>query len=217
MHEADDVEHAILEASAILTGYLNDTQATGWTIYLTGENNFRYGLYPEYKAHRLKMEKPRHLQAVKEAVARHWNAIVTDGNEADDEIALDQTDNTCVVSIDKDLDQIVGKHYHPGIKRGGIFIREPKFYDVDEIQARYFFYYQLLIGDSSDNIKGAPGIGPKKAEKILQDCDTEWRYYQTCLNYFSCEEELLQNARCIKIGQRPGKLWEPPMDPGENT
>lgn len=217
VHEADDVEYAILEASTIINGYLSDTKADDFTIFLTGDSNFRYKVYPEYKAHRLKMPKPRHLQAVKEAVARNWGAVVTDGNEADDELAFAQTEDTCIVSIDKDLDQIPGEHYHPGIKRQQAFIREPKFYTITPEQGLYFFYYQLLIGDSSDNIKGAPDIGPKKADKILFDCKTEWEYYQACLQHFSCEEELLQNARCVKIGQRPGFLWNPPVDRSEEA
>lgn len=212
VHEADDVEYAILEASTLFNGYITDTNASDFTIYLTGDNNFRYQVYPEYKANRLKAPKPRHLQAVREAVIRTWNAVVTNTNEADDELAFAQTDDTCICSIDKDLDQIVGKHFHPGIRRNQVYIREPKLYTVTPEQALHFFYYQLLVGDTTDNIKGAIGIGPKKADKILFDCKTEKDYYQACLPYFSCEEELLQNARCLKIGQREGNLWTPPVD-----
>jgi 5'-3' exonuclease len=89
------------------------------------------------------------------------------------DLANAQTKDTCIVSIDKDLDQIPGEHYHPGIRRQQVFIREPKFYTITPEQGLYFFYYQLLIGDGSDNIKGAPGIGPKKADKILFDCKTK--------------------------------------------
>lgn len=144
---------------------------------------------------------------------RAWDARIAVGNEADDELAFAQTKDTCICSIDKDLDQIVGKHFHPGIKRSNVFIREPKLYTITEEQALYFFYYQLLVGDNTDNIKGAIGIGPKKAENILFGSKTEWDYYQACLPFFSCDEELLLNARCLKIGQRADKLWIPPKEP----
>jgi len=139
VHEADDVEYAILEASTLFNGYITDTQASDFTVYLTGDNNFRYQIYPEYKANRLKAPKPRHLQAVKEAVARQWNAIITDTNEADDELAFAQTEDTCICSIDKDLDQIVGQHYHPGIKRNQVYIKEPRLYTITPEQALHFF------------------------------------------------------------------------------
>lgn len=143
---------------------------------------------------------------------RAWDARIAVGNEADDELAFAQTKDTCICSIDKDLDQIVGKHFHPGIKRSNVFIREPKLYTITEEQALYFFYYQLLVGDNTDNIKGAIGIGPKKAHNILEGNSTPLEYYNSVVPFFSCEEELLLNARCIKIGQRPNELWKPPTE-----
>lgn len=217
MHEDNSAEQACFEVDKILSGYLTDTQATDFTVFITGEGNFRYDIYPEYKATRLKQPRPRHLQATKDHVVRAWDAKIAVGNEADDELAFAQTKDTCICSIDKDLDQIVGKHFHPGIKRSNVFIREPKLYTITEEQALYFFYYQLLVGDNTDNIKGAIGIGPRKAENILFGCKTEWDYYQACVPHFSCEEELLLNARCVRIGQTKETLWVPPVDRSEEA
>lgn len=227
VHEADDVEYAIMEANQSIQRLLNDTEATSFDVFLTGENNFRYNIFPEYKANRLKTPRPRHLQAVKEAVARGWNAIISHGCEADDLLGIEQmkwlrfgAKDSCIASIDKDLDQIPGEHYHPGIKRKDVWIREPKLYTITPESALYFFYYQLLIGDTSDNIKGAIGIGPKKAENILTGCETDWDYYQAVVPFFSCEEELIQNARCVKIWtseEERENLWTPPLEPGTET
>lgn len=206
------MEIACFEVDKLINKSIEDTECSSWEIYLTGDGNFRYEIYPEYKAHRLKTPTPQHLKDVKAHVERTWGAIVAEGCEADDLIGLRQTEDTCICSIDKDLNQIPGKHYHPGITRLGKWIVEPHFYEVSPEQALHFFYYQLLVGDSTDNIKGAVGIGPKRAENILTGCTTEWEYYQACLPFFSCDEELLLNARCVKIGQQKGTLWVPPKE-----
>lgn len=213
VHENDDVEHAYFEVDKILNDLLLVTEATSFQVYLTGENNFRYNIYPEYKANR--GADPKHRKAVKEYVAGKWNAIVSNGCEADDLLGAAQVGakgETCIASIDKDLNQIPGLHYHPGIKRNQVFIREPKFYTVTPEEGLRFFYYQLLVGDSTDNIKGAIGIGPKKAENILTNCKTAREFYEACLPFFSCEEELIQNARCVYIWQRENDQWEIPQE-----
>lgn len=219
VHEADDVEYAIMEANDAIQRILNNTEATSFAIYLTGDNNFRYNIYPEYKAHRLTTPKPRHLEEVRAAVARGWDAIISNGCEADDLLGIEQCSHpdSCIASIDKDLNQIPGNHYHPGIKRKDKWIREPGFYTITPEQGLYNFYYQLLVGDATDNIKGAVGIGPKKAENILTGCKTPWDYYQAVEPFFSCEEELLQNARCVYIWQKENDLWVPPLDSGQEA
>ncbi len=101
--------------------------------------------------------------------------------EADDLIhdrAIELGQNGCIViSIDKDLKQIPGIHFD--------FYRKPS-KEVDQLgqriqnemkglkivtesEAAYNFWYQMLVGDGSDNVKGIKGIGPKRAEKILYD------------------------------------------------
>jgi 5'-3' exonuclease len=219
VHEADDVEYAIMEANASIQRLLNDTNSTSFAIYLSGEGNFRHDIFPEYKANRIKVPKPRHLQEVRDSVARGWDAIISKGCEADDLLGITQCNSkdTCIASIDKDLDQIPGMHYNPGILRKGKWIKEPRMYEISPAQGLYYFYYQLLIGDSTDNIKGAIGIGPKKAENILFDCKTPWEYYQAVAPFFSCKEELLQNARCVYIWQKENDLWLPPVDPSEKA
>jgi 5'-3' exonuclease len=148
---------------------------------------------------------------------------MSDGCEADDLLGIEQTANnengveSCIISIDKDLDCISGWHFNPGIRRGGVFIKEPRRYLVSPRDATRFFYTQLLVGDPTDGIKGAPGIGKVKAEKILQHCETEWELYQACLDYFSCEEELIQNARCVYIQHYENEVWSPPAGPMDSS
>jgi 5'-3' exonuclease len=72
------------------------------------------------------------------------------------------------------------------------------------------FYTQLLTGDPGDGVKGASGIGKVKAEKILRDLTTEQEMYTTCLDYFSCEEELEMNAQVLWIWREPMGIWRKP-------
>jgi 5'-3' exonuclease len=68
--------------------------------------------------------------------------------------------NRVVVSIDKDLHCIAGTHFNPKTKA---------IEQISEEWANYFYWKQLLMGDSVDNIPGIKGTGPKTAEKILKD------------------------------------------------
>lgn len=127
------------------------------------------------------------------------------------------SEDSCIVSIDKDLNCIPGWHFNPGITRKGVVIREPTRYLVSPKDALRFFYTQLLVGDTADGIKGAVGIGPKKAITILEGCETEWDYYQACLDHFSCEEELAQNAKCLYIWQKENDEWKAPSEEGMDS
>jgi DNA polymerase I len=145
----------------------------------------REEIYPEYKATREKMpdDLAASLPRIREMVeAFHDPVVEVDGYEADDVIgtlavqARNQGLEAVIVSGDKDLYQLVGPGIHllnPG--RGGPTGVEPEW--VDETNAGEKFGvpperipdYLALIGDSSDNIPGARGVGPKTAVKLLQE------------------------------------------------
>lgn len=221
--EEVDENIAIWEFNNSMERLLEQVKPSSYKVFVSGNTNFRYSIYPEYKANRIGQPRPRHLQAVKDAAVRNWDAIASVNCEADDLLGIEQMsyirygkEESCIASIDKDLNQIPGKHFHPGIKRKDVWLREPHFYTITPDEALRFFYYQLLVGDTTDNIKGASGIGPKKAEKILAGCKTDWDYFQACLPYFSCLEELEQNAKCLYIWQNENDEWKPPMEKEHN-
>lgn len=158
---------------------LDRTGATDWKGYLTGEGNFRYEVDPEYKANRKDFQKPYHYQNITNFLVQVLEAEVINGMEADDAIAIEATKmlklrgelpgrDDCdlnplcpepiIVTIDKDIDQVQGWHYD---------FKNDKLYYVTPEEAEYNFWFQMLTGDRIDNVKGVPGIGPKKAEKIL--------------------------------------------------
>ena len=107
---------------------------------------------------------------------------------------------------------IPGKHMNPAITRNGVIIREEREYIISPFDGLYNFYYQLLVGDSTDGIPGARGIGKVKAEKILNGLQTELEMYDAVKDYFSHDDELLMNARCLWIWRKENDEWSPPIE-----
>lgn len=197
-----DPEVGINASLDSLSFFFENTGVYEYEIYFSGENNFRKKIYPEYKANR-KAERPPSLPMVKQHFI-HYPDQVADELEADDLLGLNQTEETCIVSIDKDMLTIPGWHYN--------FVKD-EFTYITPLQALSLFYTQLLTGDAADNIKGAKGIGAKKAANILEHCYQEEEFFLACLDYFSSYEEMKMNADCLWI-QRTGRLtWEEGIDP----
>lgn len=140
-------------------------QCKTWSLHLTGKGNFRddIAVTQPYKGNRKGNVKPIHYQALRDYLCHSWDAVVWNGMEADDAVAIEATEldgKGVIVSLDKDLDQIPGWHYN--------FVKS-KLYCLSEEEAALNFYKQFLVGDAVDNIKGVKGIGDKKAQKLLED------------------------------------------------
>lgn len=205
--ENEDLEIAIWRMEEMIDNTLAETGADEFSIFLSGENNFRYDIYPEYKANRPK-ERPRHLKALKDYLIEKYRAQVSDGCEADDLLGIEQckSDDTIICSIDKDLRMIPGNHYSfeiRGTNNGKQWVRPADLCKVSEFAGLHHFYKQVLVGDSTDNIKGASGIGKVKAERILEGCATEQELLQAVLEHFGTGDELVMNARCLWIWRKP--------------
>ena len=88
-----------------------------YEVYLTGSGNFRFDIaksFP-YKGNRSGVEKPIHLSVTRGRLVSKWGATVSEGEEADDLIAIAATyygHDTVVASIDKDMLQIPCKHFN---------------------------------------------------------------------------------------------------------
>ena len=196
--EDDAEEYVYARAEDLIDQILVNTDATEYHLYLTGKDNFRYSIYPEYKAHRPK-EKPFWLEKCRQYLIANYNAEVINGEEADDALGIAQTDDTIICSIDKDLLMIPGMHYN--------FVKD-EFIEVDHYSGMKHFYMQCLTGDRADNIKGIEGIGPKKAERILAECYTEQQYFNAVRDAYSNDEEFLMNGRVLWIRRKPNEDWK---------
>jgi 5'-3' exonuclease len=95
------------------------------------------------------------------------------GFEADDligtaaKLALEAGMEVLVVSSDKDLLQLVGPKVNAKSLRDGSILDEKAVVDKFGVLPEQMRDYLSLVGDSSDNVKGAKGIGPKKARALL--------------------------------------------------
>lgn len=176
-------------------------------VYLTSTDKSNYrnkiAVTRGYKANRPD-NKPVHYDAIRKYLVDQYDAIIVTGQEADDAlgIAQMQNENSCICTLDKDLDMIPGHHYN--------FVKKT-FYEVSEKEAIKNFYTQLLVGDSVDNIPGAKGIGKVKAKKLLDGLETEDELYSTCLDAYNGDLELMtEMGQLLWIRRAPDQLWEPP-------
>ena len=88
-----------------------------WSLHLTGKGNFRdeIAVTAPYKGNRKDAEKPKHYKLIRDYLVYSWDAVIWEGMEADDAIAIEATElagDGVIVSLDKDLDQVVGWHYN---------------------------------------------------------------------------------------------------------
>lgn len=191
---------------ALLSCDTDDRWYDSWQLFLTGKKNFRKKIAKTavYKGNRTQ-PKPAHLPAVRRHLVKKWGAIVAEGEEADDAIAIEATKlagRSVIVSVDKDFKQVPG-HFYNFVKREHLFI--------DDVEARRFFYMQVLMGDSADNIIGLKGIGPVKAEKMLQDVVNEEEMYSICINaYEGNETRVIENGQLLWLRRFEGQIWSPP-------
>jgi DNA polymerase-1 len=139
---------------------------------------FRHEMFPEYKANRPPM--PEDLIAQQEPIRKIVEAlglpsVEINGLEADDLIAtlcrkaLDDGYQVVIVSADKDFYQLLSDDvamYDPNPKRESAM-------DVAALKEKLgltpgeFLEAQGLMGDSTDNIPGVPGVGEKTAAKLI--------------------------------------------------
>ena len=209
-----------------IDSYLNDIIACGvdntypdcfvdrWQLFLTGKKNFRYDIATTvvYKGNRV-APKPEHLPALREHMMKEWGASVSDGQEADDDVATAGTTlgNDCImVSLDKDIDQVAGWHYN--------FVKKIGYY-VSESEGLFKLYCQILTGDTADNIVGIRGVGPAKANKILDESLDEYDMYCRCVEaYEGNEDRVIENARLLYLRRTKDEpLWTPPTKAQSQT
>lgn len=176
---------------------------------ISDNQNFRKEVASYYKANRKDTRKPMLLQYAKDYLYEKYSGVIIPKLEADDVLGIMAgTDPDCVIwSIDKDLLTIPGRHFIDG-----------EHVTIDKAKADHWFYYQTLVGDSTDNYSGCPKVGPKKAEKILEDSEDYWASVVAAFEKAGLNEDVaIENARLARILRaedfnpltREVILWEP--------
>ncbi|UCF20437.1 MAG: DNA polymerase I [Gemmatimonadota bacterium] len=160
----------------------------GFVFDAGGDDTFRHRVYEEYKATREKLDETlqqdfdtamRRIRQILEAF--NVPIIELEGYEADDVIGTLATQvgerglQAIIVSGDKDFYQLIGPRVallNPG--RGGPAAVSEEFVDEANAAERLgvpperVTDYLALVGDSSDNIPGVRGIGPKTAVQLIE-------------------------------------------------
>jgi len=210
--ENEDEWIALARVDTHMESILGTVGADSYRAFLSGQDNFRYTVNPQYKANRKDLQDPRHREACKHHLVVNWKAEITEGYEADDALGIHQTADTVICSIDKDLDMIPGIHYSWPILRGGNVVREGKIYEVSEIDGLRSFYRSILVGDRTDNIFGIDGIGPVKAAKHINHLFTEEEMLNKVAELYGEDmDRLYMNAKCLWIQREEHKQWTPPL------
>lgn len=147
------------------------------------EPTFRHKAYEEYKGTRKPMapELKQQVPLIKELL-RMMNITVIEkaGYEADDIIGTIAKRSAAagidvsVISGDRDLLQLAEEKIQIRIPKTKKGVTEVENYYPEDVVALYgvtpleFIDMKALMGDTSDNIPGAPGVGPKTASAIIQ-------------------------------------------------
>jgi len=191
----------------------NDKPTHLAVVFDKSEKTFRSEFYPEYKAHR--PDAPEDLipqfPLIREAVhAFEIPCLEQAGFEADDLIATyarlasEAKATTTIVSSDKDLMQLVGN----GVTMYDTM--KDKRIGAAEVMEKFgvgpdkVIEVQALIGDSSDNVPGVPGIGVKTAAQLIG----EYGDLETLLKRASeikqdkRRQSLIDNAEIARISKR---------------
>lgn len=219
-------EIAIQRVEEMMQRIVHDTNASNQITWLTGSNNFRKEIYPEYKANRKGKPSPEFLNDCREYLVTTWKAKVTDGNEADDELGIEQVaqgENSVIATIDKDLLQIPGYHYN--------FVTGVRQF-VSPFDALRSFYKQVITGDAADNVPAFDGklrnTVPQFVQRLLDPIDSmtnELDMYtyskDIWINYdeqsMHQELNLHRNAQVLYIQKKVGDRWVVPNGEQENT
>jgi DNA polymerase-1 len=143
---------------------------------------FRHEMYPEYKANREAMPEDLRLSIpfIKDLIAAmNIPVLEKSGFEADDVIgtlakkAETEGFQVFMMTPDKDYAQLVSDNvfvFKPA--RSG---NDAEIWDAEKVKEKFSVYPNRIIdllglmGDSSDNVPGCPGIGPKGAEKLIRE------------------------------------------------
>jgi 5'-3' exonuclease len=185
---------------SIISSILINTKVNKYLGYVGyTKAQFRYDTYPEYKANRKDREPLPFYKEAKQHMVDHWQFIPLHGIEADDVVNMlrIKIDNSFICAIDKDLLQLEGTHYN---------YKTNEWVTTSKQEADLFFWKSMIIGDSTDNIKGLEGKGKVFADILLMNIDDEdsLRYlvFEEYINQYGEYkgiEKFYQNYKCLKI------------------
>ncbi len=172
-HQKKDEEPLTLEkckerTDQFLGSLFKVTESTHYILYLTVGQSFRVKHYPEYKANRKGRELPQFFSEIKEYLITKYKAQYYHELEADDLCLITRNylkrkypdAEIFISSPDKDMLNLEGTQYD---YKHNVWKETPK--EEDE----WYFWTSMITGDTADNVKGIPKMGPKGAEELFEE------------------------------------------------
>jgi len=221
-----DIEQAVQHSEKKLLEIKAATNTNKMELYFTEGRNFRYDVFPMYKANRKRTRYPQGMGVVKRALLEKYKGKICTTYEADDicvTLVMASPEKYILACVDKDLIGSVPHrvfNYYSSIH----YNIDMKWVETSARDAYQFPYKQCLMGDSTDNIQGVPGIGPKKAEKALEGLVTPCDMWKAVVKLFKSKKLTVKDAimtmRLVHMqqlipdgeGDYIVNLWQPPCD-----
>lgn len=194
----------------IMFKILDEEQADYLTVaFDLSAPTFRHKMFKEYKGTRKPMpqELRQQVPLIKEVLkAMNICIVEKEGFEADDLLGTlarkgeEEGLKVSVISGDRDLLQLATKEVKIRIPKTKKGVTEVENYNADDVVEAYgvtpseFIDVKALMGDTADNIPGAPGIGEKTATALIKK-------YQTIENAYAHVEEVTPNKAKTSLGE----------------
>jgi DNA polymerase I len=176
---------AVYGFTQMLLNVLNNLKPTHIAVAFDKKGpTFRHDMFVDYKAQRPPTpdDLVSQLKRVKQLVTTFNIPLKElDKYEADDVLgtlsrqAAEKGIETVIVTGDADIMQLVGPNVKVLYPKGGGALADAVLFDAEMVKGKFgvgpehVADYKALVGDTSDNIKGVPGIGEKTAVKLITE------------------------------------------------
>ena len=206
-HSIEDAKLKFDEVFFSIVNQIEETYELDKVMTFAGsKGNFRKQISDTYKANRIARDIPPILNELQDYVISTYEAKQGYGIETDDLVAtywknLSETfgrNEVLIVSIDKDYKQLPCLIYNYHLKH-------QCYYDIDEQEAKYNFYEQMIMGDTSDNVNFCKGYGKAYCKKAFKDCLSDYSYIRVVFELFKkiykskARENYIQCYRLLKL------------------
>ena len=225
---------------------MEDAGCDKYILFVTTKFNFRDQLVDDYKANRDDVDRPVNLAWAKRWSLKNLNAYFHKGLEADDLIGIHMGKDKVIWSLDKDLKQIEGEHLdylddknkEPTItnvtKEGHLHLKERVTESRNARKKNEFsgdngLYFQMLIGDSTDNILGCAQrkdvvtkSGPNKGKVTNKRVGIgEMKAYKLIINAIINKKDKTPSEAVLELVKQEyfkiwGKNWQYHMETQAN-
>lgn len=156
--------------------------------------------------------RPYHYQAIRDYMVHTHGAKMAVGCEADDMVCTRQMEmfikdrghESIIVGVDKDLFCMFGAHFNP---------RKEELYILDWQDSATEFYYQMIVGDRTDNIPGCKGRGEAFFDKLNQRCSTiedlAMGVYDAYMEKGHDDDYFVEQGQLLHMRRFEGEMWHP--------